>query len=63
MSPYLGFEAATPGAYGRLVIEDDSLTAIVEAKEGDAGATRDHRLQFRGDRDGCGPGCSGSSLG
>jgi bifunctional UDP-N-acetylglucosamine pyrophosphorylase/glucosamine-1-phosphate N-acetyltransferase len=29
----LGFEAATPGAYGRLVIEDDRLVAIVEAKE------------------------------
>jgi bifunctional UDP-N-acetylglucosamine pyrophosphorylase/glucosamine-1-phosphate N-acetyltransferase len=29
----LGFDAATPGAYGRLVIEGDRLTAIVEAKE------------------------------
>lgn len=29
----LGFEAAVPGAYGRLIIEGDRLTAIVEAKE------------------------------
>ena len=29
----LGFEASVPGAYGRLVIEDGALTAIVEAKE------------------------------
>ena len=29
----LGFEAADPGAYGRLVLEGDRLAAIVEAKE------------------------------
>jgi bifunctional UDP-N-acetylglucosamine pyrophosphorylase/glucosamine-1-phosphate N-acetyltransferase len=29
----LGFEASVAGAYGRLVIEDDRLVAIVEAKE------------------------------
>ena len=32
----LGFEAAVPGAYGRLVIEGGALTAIVEAKEATA---------------------------
>jgi bifunctional UDP-N-acetylglucosamine pyrophosphorylase/glucosamine-1-phosphate N-acetyltransferase len=29
----LGFEAADPGRYGRLVIENDALTRIVEAKD------------------------------
>lgn len=29
----LGFRAADPGGYGRLVIEDGALTAIVEARE------------------------------
>ena len=30
----LGFDAADPGAYGRLIADaDDNLTAIVEAKE------------------------------
>ena len=32
----LGFEAEVPGAYGRLVIENGSLTGIVEAKEATA---------------------------
>ncbi len=32
----LGFEAAEPGAYGRLMIEADRLVAIVEAKEASA---------------------------
>jgi len=32
----LGFEAADPSAYGRLVIEDGRLTRIVEAKEASA---------------------------
>ena len=32
----LGFEAAVPGAYGRLVIEDGALKAIVEAKDATA---------------------------
>ncbi len=32
----LGFEAEVPGAYGRLVIENGALTAIVEAKEATA---------------------------
>ncbi|RYH03090.1 bifunctional UDP-N-acetylglucosamine diphosphorylase/glucosamine-1-phosphate N-acetyltransferase GlmU [Salipiger sp. IMCC34102] len=35
----LGFEAADPGRYGRLVMEGDSLQAIVEYKDADA-ATR-----------------------
>jgi bifunctional UDP-N-acetylglucosamine pyrophosphorylase/glucosamine-1-phosphate N-acetyltransferase len=29
----LGFEAAEPGRYGRLIVEDGSLTRIVEAKD------------------------------
>ena len=29
----IGFEARDPGAYGRLIIEGDTLTAITEAKE------------------------------
>ena len=29
----MGFEAADPGAYGRLVMRDDNLDAIVEARE------------------------------
>ena len=29
----MGFEAADPGAYGRLVMHDDNLDAIVEARE------------------------------
>ncbi len=29
----LGFEAAEPGRYGRLIVEDGALTAIVEAKD------------------------------
>ncbi len=29
----MGFEAADPGAYGRLVMSDDNLDAIVEARE------------------------------
>ena len=29
----IGFEAADPGAYGRLIIEGETLTAITEAKE------------------------------
>ncbi|MEW6537948.1 MAG: bifunctional UDP-N-acetylglucosamine diphosphorylase/glucosamine-1-phosphate N-acetyltransferase GlmU [Pseudomonadota bacterium] len=29
----IGFEARDPGAYGRLIVEDDTLTAITEAKE------------------------------
>ncbi|QTN20748.1 bifunctional UDP-N-acetylglucosamine diphosphorylase/glucosamine-1-phosphate N-acetyltransferase GlmU [Brevundimonas sp. AJA228-03] len=29
----IGFEAADPGAYGRLVMDGDTLTAITEAKE------------------------------
>lgn len=32
----IGFEAADPGAYGRLVMEGDVLTAITEAKEASA---------------------------
>ena len=32
----IGFEARDPGAYGRLIIEGDSLTAITEAKEASA---------------------------
>ncbi|MEL7465627.1 MAG: bifunctional UDP-N-acetylglucosamine diphosphorylase/glucosamine-1-phosphate N-acetyltransferase GlmU [Pseudomonadota bacterium] len=32
----LGFRAATPGGYGRLVMEGDRLAAIVEAKDADA---------------------------
>ncbi len=32
----LGFEAAVPGSYGRLVLDGDRLTAIVEAKEATA---------------------------
>ncbi len=32
----LGFEAKVPGVYGRLVIENGALTAIVEAKEATA---------------------------
>ena len=35
----LGFHAADPGRYGRLVMEGDTLTAIVEYKDADA-ATR-----------------------
>jgi bifunctional N-acetylglucosamine-1-phosphate-uridyltransferase/glucosamine-1-phosphate-acetyltransferase GlmU-like protein len=44
----LGFEAADPGRYGRLVMEGDALTRIVEFKD----ATRPNapsRLQFRRD--------------
>lgn len=33
----LGFEAAVPGAYGRLIIANSALTAIVEAKEATPG--------------------------
>ena len=32
----IGFEAADPGAYGRLVMRGDTLTAITEAKEASA---------------------------
>ncbi len=32
----IGFEARDPGAYGRLVMEGDTLAAIVEAKEASA---------------------------
>ncbi|WP_269514259.1 bifunctional UDP-N-acetylglucosamine diphosphorylase/glucosamine-1-phosphate N-acetyltransferase GlmU [Brevundimonas subvibrioides] len=32
----IGFEAADPGAYGRLVMDGDTLTAITEAKEASA---------------------------
>jgi len=32
----IGFEAADPGAYGRLVMEGDTLTAIIEAREASA---------------------------
>lgn len=39
----LGFEAADPGRYGRLVTEGDALTEIVEFKDADA-ATRDITL-------------------
>ncbi len=31
----LGFEAADPGRYGRLVMEGDALSAIVEFKDAD----------------------------
>ena len=32
----IGFEARDPGAYGRLIVEGDTLTAITEAKEASA---------------------------
>ena len=32
----IGFEARDPGAYGRLIIDGDTLTAITEAKEASA---------------------------
>jgi bifunctional UDP-N-acetylglucosamine pyrophosphorylase/glucosamine-1-phosphate N-acetyltransferase len=33
----IGFEARDPGAYGRLILDGDTLTAITEAKEASAG--------------------------
>ena len=44
----LGFEAADPGGYGRLVVDaDGALAAIVEARDADRRRARDPPLQLR----------------
>ena len=45
----LGFRAADPTGYGRLLVEGDRLVAIREQADASADGTRDHALQCRRD--------------
>ena len=45
----LGFRAADPTGYGRLLVEGDRLVAIREQADASAGGARDHALQCRRD--------------
>ena len=45
----LGFRAADPTGYGRLLVEGDRLVAIREQADASPARTRDHALQRRRD--------------
>ena len=45
----LGFRAADPTGYGRLLVEGDQLVAIREQADASADGARDHALQCRRD--------------